>query len=102
MQIEVGRLLVMKAAWAQDRGSFARKEVSMAKLHVARLLNDAADAAIQINGARGYSKDTVLEWIYRYARQARLVDGADEVHKMILHRCVEDEGRDVWKWDVGA
>jgi len=37
--------------------------------------------AIQLNGARGYSKDTVLEWIYRYARQARLVDGADEVHK---------------------
>lgn len=73
----------------------------MAKVHVANVLHKAADTAIQINGARGYSKDTPLEWIYRYARQARLVDGADEVHKMVLHRNVETEGRDFWKWDVG-
>ena len=72
----------------------------MAKVHVANLLHQAADTAIQINGARGYSKDTVLEWIYRYARQARLVDGADEVHKMVLNNHLEDEGGDFWKWDV--
>ncbi|MDE0521821.1 MAG: acyl-CoA dehydrogenase family protein [Boseongicola sp.] len=101
MQIEVGRLLVMKAAWELDQGSFARKEVSMAKVHVANLLHQAADTAIQINGARGYSKDTVLEWIYRYARQARLVDGADEVHRMVLHRNAEKDGREFWEWGVG-
>ena len=101
MQIEIGRMLVMKAAWELDRGGYARKEVSMAKVHIANVLHKAADTAIQINGARGYSKDTPLEWIYRYARQARLVDGADEVHKMVLHRNVETEGRDFWKWDVG-
>jgi acyl-CoA dehydrogenase len=101
MQIEIGRLLVMKAAWDLDRGGYARKEVSMAKVHVANLLHKAADTAIQINGARGYSKDTPLEWIYRYARQARLVDGADEVHKMVLHRNVEKDGRDFWAWGVG-
>ncbi|MFT3972161.1 MAG: acyl-CoA dehydrogenase family protein [Amaricoccus sp.] len=102
MQIEIGRLLVMKAAWELDRGGFARKEVSMAKVHVANLLHKAADTAIQINGARGYSKDTPLEWIYRYARQARLVDGADEVHKMVLDRNLAAEGRDFWRWPVGA
>lgn len=100
MQIEIGRLLVMKAAWALDRGSFARNEVSMAKIHVANLLHKAADVAIQINGARGYSCDTPLEWIYRYARQARLVDGADEVHKMVLDRSLSKEGRGFWTWDV--
>lgn len=100
MQIEIGRLLVMKAAWELDRGGFARKEVSMAKVHVANLLHKAADVAIQINGARGYSTDTPLEWIYRYARQARLVDGADEVHKMVLERNLEKEGRDFWSWPV--
>jgi acyl-CoA dehydrogenase len=100
MQIEVGRLLVMKAAWEIDRGGFARKEVSMAKIHVANLLHKAADVAIQINGARGYSTDTVLEWIYRYARQARLVDGADEVHRMVLNRQLGEEGRGFWYWDV--
>lgn len=102
MRIEVGRLLVMKAAWALDQGSFARKEVSMAKVHVANLLHAAADVAIQINGARGYSTDTPLEWIYRYARQARLVDGADEVHKMVLNRSLEAEGDAFWTWGVGA
>ena len=102
MQIEIGRLLVMKAAWELDRGGFARKEVSMAKVHVANLLHKAADVAIQINGARGYSKDTPLEWIYRYARQARLVDGADEVHKMVLNTNLEAEGRDFWRWPVGS
>ena len=100
MGIEMGRLLVMKAAWELDRGSFARKEVSMAKIHVANLLHKAADVAIQINGARGYSTDTVLEWVYRYARQARLVDGADEVHQMVLNRHLAQEGRDFWRWEA--
>ena len=102
MGIETGRLLVMKAAWEIERGGFARKEVSMAKIHVANLLHKAADVAIQVNGARGYSRDTVLEWIYRYARQARLVDGADEVHQMVLNRLFDGEGRDFWSWDVAA
>lgn len=102
MDIEVGRLLVMKAAWELDRGGFARKEVSMAKVQVANVLHRAADVAIQVNGARGYSKDTVLEWIYRYARQARLVDGADEVHRMVLNRALEAEGPGFWSWPVSA
>ena len=72
----------------------------MAKVQVANVLHRAADVAIQINGARGYSKDTVLEWIYRYARQARLVDGADEVHRMVLNRALEAEGPAFWSWPV--
>jgi len=100
MRIEIGRLLVMKAAWELDQGGFARKEVSMAKIVVANVLHQAADTGIQINGARGYSKDTPLEWIYRYARQARLVDGADEVHKMVLNRILSDEARQFWQWPI--
>ena len=97
-QIEIGRLLTMRAAWKLDQGDRARKEVSMAKVQVADTLHQAADVAIQLNGARGYSKDTVLEWIYRYGRSARLVDGASEVHKMVLARFMREEGRDFWKW----
>jgi acyl-CoA dehydrogenase len=100
-QIHIGRLLVMHAAWLLDHGSRARKEVSMAKVHVADTLHQAADVAIQLNGARGYSKDTVLEWIYRYARSARLVDGASEVHMMVLARHMREQGRDFWQWGVG-
>lgn len=100
MDIQIGRLLTMNAAWKLDQGDFARKEVSMAKIHVADTLHRAVDTAIQLNGARGYSKDTVLEWIYRYARQARLVDGASEVHKMVLSRFYSEEGNDFWSWGV--
>ena len=98
MGIEVGRLLTMRAARRLDEGDFARKEVSMAKIQVADTLHQAVDTAIQLNGARGYSKDTVLEWIYRYARQARLVDGASEVHKMVLARNYLAEGNEFWSW----
>lgn len=96
--IEIGRLLVMKAAWKLDQGDFARKEVSMAKIHVADTLHKAVDTALQLCGARGYSTDTPLEWMYRYARQARLVDGASEVHKMVLARAYMAEGVDFWGW----
>jgi acyl-CoA dehydrogenase len=98
MQIEIGRLLTMKAAWALDQGSFARQEVSMAKVQVADTLHKAADTALQLCGARGYSKDTVIEWIYRYARQARLVDGASEVHKMVMSREYLAKGDASWSW----
>ncbi len=98
MDIHVGRLLTMHAAWKLDQGDQARKEVSMAKVAVADLFHKSVDVAIQLCGARGYSKDTVLEWMYRYARQARLVDGASEVHKMVLARALLAEGMDFWRW----
>jgi acyl-CoA dehydrogenase len=97
LAIQTGRLLTMRAARLLDEGDFARKEVSMAKIQVADALHKAVDTAIQLNGARGYSKDTLLEWMYRYARQARLVDGASEVHKMVLARFLISEGRDFWR-----
>ncbi len=98
MQIELGRLMVMKAAWTLDQGRFAKKELSMAKVLLADTLFKAADTAIQLCGARGYSRDTVLEWIYRYARQAKLVDGASEVHKMVLSGFYLKEGDGFWSW----
>ncbi|WYX34336.1 acyl-CoA dehydrogenase [Achromobacter xylosoxidans] len=99
MQIEIGRLLTMRAAARLDQGDFARKEISMAKIVVSETLHKVVDTALQLNGARGYSKDTPLEWIYRYARQARLVDGASEVHKMVLARYLMDQGDAFWQWD---
>ncbi|AEI63571.1 acyl-CoA dehydrogenase family protein [Corallococcus macrosporus] len=98
--IHIGRLLTMSAAWKLDQGDFARADISIAKLHVADTLHKAADTAIQLLGARGYSKDTIVEWIYRYARQARLVDGASEVHKQVLSRAYLSEGPSFFKWGV--
>jgi acyl-CoA dehydrogenase len=98
MQVEIGRLLTMRAAWLLDQGERARKEVSLAKVVVSEALHHAVDTAIQLCGAKGYSTDLPLEWMYRYARVARLGDGASEVHKMVLARHVLEERRDFWSW----
>ncbi|MBV9347094.1 MAG: acyl-CoA dehydrogenase family protein [Pseudolabrys sp.] len=100
-QIQISRLLTMHAAWMLDQGGRARKEVSMAKVQVAQTLHNAADVAIQLQGARGFSKDTVVEWIYRMSRSARIVDGASEVHMMVLSNFLKKEGRDFWQWGPG-
>ncbi|MDX2144375.1 MAG: acyl-CoA dehydrogenase family protein [Rhodospirillaceae bacterium] len=98
MQIEIGRLLTMRAARKLDQGEIPRAELSMAKVHVADTLHRVVDTAIQLMGAKGYSRDTRLEWMYRYARQARLVDGASEVHKMVLAQQYLKQGGEMWKW----
>lgn len=98
LAIQQGRLLTLHAAWKLDRGDRARPEISMAKVVVSEALQLAADSSIQLCGARGYSRDTVLEWIYRYARQARLVDGASEVHRMVLCRELDARGDAFWDW----
>ncbi|MCS7266703.1 MAG: acyl-CoA dehydrogenase family protein [Geminicoccaceae bacterium] len=98
MQIAIGRLLVMRAAFLISRGERARAEVSMAKIQVADALHRAVDTAIQLMGAKGYSKDTPLEWMYRYARQARLVDGASEVHRMVVAQALMADPRGFFRW----
>lgn len=98
MRIAAGRLLVMRAAVKIAAGEKAQAEVSMAKIQVADALHRAIDTAIQLLGAKGYSKDTPLEWMYRYARQARLVDGASEVHRMLVARALLADPRGFFAW----
>ena len=98
MRIATGRLLVMRAACKIEAGEKAQAEVSMAKIQVADALHHAIDTAIQLLGAKGYSKDTPLEWMYRYARQARLVDGASEVHRMLVARALLADPRRFFAW----
>ena len=100
MELDIGRLLTMRAAWLLDQGSLARKEISMAKIVVADALHKATDTALQLLGAKGYSKDTPVEWMYRYARQARLVDGASEVHRMVLANFLRRQGTHFFEWGV--
>ncbi|TDH62726.1 acyl-CoA dehydrogenase [Dankookia rubra] len=101
MELDIGRLLTMRAAWLLDNGSLARKEISMAKVVVADALHKAVDTSLQLLGARGYSKDTPVEWMYRYARQARLVDGASEVHRMVLANFLRRHAKDFFNWGAG-
>lgn len=101
-EIEMVRLLVLKAAWTMDRfgpyGRESRTEIAMVKLHTPRVLLAVLDRAIQIHGALGYTADMPLERMYRAARALRLADGADEVHKPTIARLVLDGAVPVEGW----
>jgi acyl-CoA dehydrogenase len=87
-EMQAARLMTLHAAWKIDRfgSSAARVDVSLIKFFGARVLHDVVDRALQLHGGLGYSTDMPLEMLYRYARHARFVDGADEVHKESVAR----------------
>jgi len=74
-----------------DQGDQARKEVSLIKFYGAQMLNNVIDRAIQTLGIYGLTPNTPLEGLYREARAARIYDGADEVHRMVVARQVLKE-----------
>ncbi len=88
--IHAGNLMTFHAAWLLEQGreSEARTFSSMAKTHVANLLCQTLDDAIQMHGALGYSEDLPFSTWYRHARAARIADGPDEVHVGVIARDV--------------
>jgi acyl-CoA dehydrogenase len=84
--IDAARLLVLHAAWTIDTQGIAqaREAISLIKFHVAGVMHKVVDQAIQVHGALGISDDTVLSWFYRQERAARIYDGPDEVHKVVV------------------
>jgi acyl-CoA dehydrogenase len=86
--IHAGNLMTMHCAWMLEQGlaKEARPYSSMAKNHVARLLCQTLDDAIQMHGSLGYSDDMPFAQWYRHARAARIADGPDEVHNVVVAR----------------
>jgi len=87
-EIQAARLLTVHAAQKIDSGEDPRVEISVIKFFGAKVLHDIIDRAIQVHGALGVSGDTPLESMYRQARAARIYDGPDEVHRMVVARRV--------------
>jgi len=85
-EIQAARLMTLDAARAMDEGSEARVQISLIKFWGARMLHNVVDRAIQVHGALGVTSDTPLEKMYREARYARIYDGPDEVHRMVVAR----------------
>ena len=98
-EIQAARLLTLHAAHKIDQGDEARVEISLIKFWGAKVLHDVIDRAIQVHGALGVSDDTPLESMYRQARSARIYDGPDEVHRMVVARRVLRTYRDGDGWE---
>lgn len=88
MELEMAKLLTLRAAWKMDKVGHqgARADIAMAKVNNAKVLYNVIDRALQVHGSLGYSCDMPLEHMYRSARMAPLVDGANEVHKVTIAR----------------
>ncbi|HEX2196386.1 MAG TPA: acyl-CoA dehydrogenase family protein [Actinomycetota bacterium] len=88
VRIEQARLLTLKAAWMMDTvgKDRARTEISAIKVAAAETATWVIDRAIQVHGGAGVSNDFPLAAMWAHARTLHIVDGADEVHKMVLAR----------------
>jgi alkylation response protein AidB-like acyl-CoA dehydrogenase len=89
-RIEAARWMVLHAAWKieQQGAKAARTDVSTIKFFVADVLAEVIDRAIQAHGASGLTDATPLASFYQGERAARIYDGPDEVHKMVVARHV--------------
>jgi acyl-CoA dehydrogenase len=99
-EIQACRLMTLQAAHRLDEGDEARVEVSLIKFYAAKVLNDVIDRALQVHGGLGMTEDTPLASMWRTARAARIYDGADEVHKMVVARRIlrEFENGATWRF----
>ena len=99
-EIQACRLMTLDAAHRIDAGDEARVEISLSKFYAARVLNEVIDRAIQVHGALGLTDRTPLATMYAMARGARIYDGPDEVHRMVVSRRIlkEFEGGGAWRF----
>src|SRR2546421_521991 len=89
-EINAARLMVLEAAWKIEQlGQLAaREEISCIKFYAAGVLLNVLDRAIQTHGAMGLTPGTPLAAFLAAERGARIYDGPDEVHKMVVARQV--------------
>jgi acyl-CoA dehydrogenase len=97
-EIQACRLMTLDAAHKIDQGDEARVEISVIKFYAARVLNEVVDRAIQVHGALGLTDDTPLARMYVNARGARIYDGPDEVHRMVVSRRILKEFEQGGTW----
>ena len=96
--IHACRLMTLDAAHKIDGGDEARVEISIIKFVAARVLNEVIDRAIQVHGGLGLTDRTPLAAMYAMARGARIYDGPDEVHRMVVSRRILREFEDGGTW----
>jgi acyl-CoA dehydrogenase len=88
VEIEMARLLTLKAAWLMDTvgNKLARTEIAAIKVAAPNVALRVVDRAIQVHGGAGVSDDFPLASMYAHLRTLRLADGPDEVHKRTIAR----------------
>ena len=81
---EVVRLFVHRVVWLADQNRLNNLEVSIVKYIVVEVVAYAADAALRILGAYGYSTEFPVERYYRDAKSYQIVEGSSNIQKIII------------------
>jgi hypothetical protein len=90
--IFAARAMIRHAADLKDKGIPATMHASMAKLFASEMAVKHTAAAIQIQGIRGYSKDSIVERLYRDAKVTQIYEGTSEVQHIIISRNLQRKG----------
>ncbi len=85
-ELEAARLLGLSAAAKRGHGGRYTREATFAKLYCSEMVCRVTDAALQIHGGYGYSRELPLERYVRDARIMRIIDGSSEIHRNIIAR----------------
>ena len=85
-EVEVARLLTLRAAWLKDEGRPAMHAAAMAKLFASETAMKAATQAVQIHGGAGYIAEFPVERIFRDAKLTEIGEGTSEIQRLVIAR----------------
>jgi short/branched chain acyl-CoA dehydrogenase len=85
-EIEAGRNLVYKAAWAKDQARPFGKEAAIAKLYTGEMSNRVVNWALQVHGGYGYMDEFAISRFYRDQKILEIGEGTNEVQRMVIAR----------------
>jgi alkylation response protein AidB-like acyl-CoA dehydrogenase len=85
-EVEVARLLTLRAAWLKDAGRPAMHAAAMAKVFASEAAMKAASKAVQIHGGAGYITEFPVERIFRDAKLTEIGEGTSEIQRMVIAR----------------
>ena len=85
-EVEVARLLTLRAAYLKDTGRPALHAAAMAKLFASEAAMKAASKAVQLHGGAGYITEFPVERIFRDAKLTEIGEGTSEIQRMVIAR----------------
>lgn len=85
-EVDVARLLLLRAAWLKDQGRPAMHAAAMAKVFASEAAMKAATRAVQIHGGAGYITEFPVERIFRDAKLTEIGEGTSEIQRLVIAR----------------
>ncbi len=89
--LDAAEVLALSAAYKKSKGLPFTKEASMSKVFSSEKAVAICDAALQVHGGYGYTKDYEIERLYRDVRVTKIYEGTSEIQRIVIGRQLEKE-----------